>query len=89
MTILITTQCVGIAGLLVALIGLVCLFGMTLLDTNEAADKLRLARRTLEKWRVEGKGPAYRKHGDRVYYTDESLERWSERQTRHSTSDET
>ena len=58
-----------------------------LLDTKQAADRLRLARRTLEKWRVHGKGPEYRKHGDRVYYDERSLEKWSEAQTRRSTSD--
>ncbi len=60
---------------------------MTLLDTRQAAARLRLARRTLEKWRVEGRGPEYRKHGDRVYYTEQALEQWSQSQTRRSTSD--
>ncbi len=60
---------------------------MTLLDTTQAADKLRLARRTLEKWRVEGKGPEYRKHGALVYYEERALDKWSEDQTKRNTSD--
>ncbi len=58
-----------------------------LLDTGQAAEALRLAKRTLEKMRVEGRGPEYRKHGDRVFYDEKALERWSEAQTRRSTSE--
>lgn len=60
---------------------------MTLLDTRQAADRLLLARRTLEKWRCIGKGPEYRKHGDRVYYDERELERWSDSQRRNNTSE--
>lgn len=57
------------------------------LDTDETARRLRLSPRTLEKWRVRGEGPEYRKHGKRVYYDEGALERWSDGQRRTSTSD--
>jgi hypothetical protein len=43
---------------------------------------------TLEKWRVQGGGPPYRKHGRYVRYHLEDLIAWSEAQKRRSTSDE-
>ena len=58
-----------------------------LLDTRQAADALRLAKRTLEKWRVDGGGPEYRKHGDKVLYEEGALEAWSNARRRTSTSD--
>jgi hypothetical protein len=60
---------------------------MTLLDTKQAAKKLRLARRTLEKWRTEGRGPEYRKHGDLVFYEERDLEQWSDAQRRTPTAE--
>ena len=60
-----------------------------LLDTTQAAETLRLARRTLEKWRVEGRGPEFRRHGDRIFYDERELERWSDAQRRNSTSQDT
>ena len=38
------------------------------LNTVEAASWLRLTKSTLEKMRVQGRGPAYRKHGRYVRY---------------------
>ena len=43
--------------------------------------------KTLEKWRMEGRGPAYSKLGRRVMYTREGLLEWAQRQLRTSTSD--
>ena len=58
------------------------------LTTKEAAAWLGLAPDTLEKWRVKGGGPPYRKHGRYVRYHLEDLVAWSEARRRRSTSDE-
>lgn len=51
-----------------------------LLTTHEAADYLRLSARTLERYRVDGTGPAYSKAGPglraKVLYRIEDLEVW-------------
>ena len=57
------------------------------LTTKEAAVWLGLTPNTLEKWRVHGGGPAYRKHGRYVRYQMEDLIAWSEANKRSSTSD--
>ncbi len=57
------------------------------LRTPEAARFLGLSARTLEKHRVYGTGPTYRKLGGRVVYAPEDLQAWAERGTRASTSD--
>ena len=46
------------------------------LDTEEAAGVLKLSRRTLEKWRYERRGPAYRRMGRTVRYDEEELRAW-------------
>jgi excisionase family DNA binding protein len=58
------------------------------LTTKEAAAWLGLTRNTLEKWRVQGGGPPYRKHGRYVRYHLDDLVEWSEASKRRSTSDE-
>jgi excisionase family DNA binding protein len=58
------------------------------LTTKEAAAWLRLTPNTLEKWRVQGGGPHYRKHGRYVLYDLEDLVAWSKANKRGSTSDE-
>ena len=45
-------------------------------DEDGTADFLGLPPRTLERYRTTGVGPAYRKHGRRVYWS-ESRRRWS------------
>lgn len=57
-----------------------------LFSVVEAANFLRLKRSTLDHYRCEGRGPIYRKHGARVFYTRASLMAWSERQMFSSTS---
>jgi excisionase family DNA binding protein len=57
------------------------------LTTKEAAAWLGLNPNTLEKWRVHGGGPVYRKHGRYVRYHLEELIAWSEANRRRSTSD--
>ena len=56
-------------------------------DTPQAADLLGISRRTLERWRIEGKGPVYRKFGKRAMYAEPDLLEWSEAQRRTSTTD--
>ncbi len=58
------------------------------LNTKEAAAYLGLKPNTLEKMRVYGGGPEYRKHGRYVRYHIDDLNAWSELRKRSSTSDE-
>ena len=56
-------------------------------DTESAAKQLgKLSPRTLEKWRITGEGPAFRKFGRRVVYAERDLEKWAESQRHNSTS---
>lgn len=57
------------------------------LTSREAAAFLRLSPRTLEKQRVIGGGPRYRKFGRRVLYALDDLEAWSNARTVEMTSD--
>lgn len=57
-----------------------------LLDTAEAAKRLKLSSSMLEKLRVYGGGPAYLKLGRSVRYRVEDLSRWLEDRVRCSTS---
>jgi excisionase family DNA binding protein len=56
------------------------------LSVAEAAQYLRLKRRTLDNLRWAGGGPKYRKHGGRVLYRRDELEAWSEAREYRSTS---
>ncbi|MES5482649.1 helix-turn-helix domain-containing protein [Bradyrhizobium sp. INPA03-11B] len=58
------------------------------LNTTEAAAWLRLTKNTLEKMRVQGTGPNYRKHGRYVRYDIEDLVDYSKASKRKSTSDD-
>jgi Helix-turn-helix domain len=57
------------------------------LRTPEAARFLSLSPRTLEKHRIFGTGPVYRKIGGRVLYAVADLNAWVDLGTRTSTSD--
>lgn len=57
------------------------------LTNEEAAAFLRLSPRTLEKHRVLGGGPRFRKFGRRVLYAIEDLERWADARAYEMTSD--
>ncbi len=57
------------------------------LTNHEAADFLALSPRTLEKQRVVGGGPRFRKFGRRVVYAVADLEAWAEARGCDSTSD--
>ena len=57
------------------------------LTNNEAAEFLRLSPRTLEKQRVIGGGPRFRKFGRRVMYAVVDLETWADARSFEMTSD--
>lgn len=57
-----------------------------LITVKEAARLLRLSASTLNQYRCDGRGPVYRKHGGRVFYSKRSLLRWSQRHRYLSTS---
>ena len=57
------------------------------LTTTEAATLLRLSPRTLEKARVIGGGPRFRKFGRRVLYAASDLEVWANARSFEMTSD--
>ncbi len=61
---------------------------ITLLDTNQAALRLGLARATLAKYRVVGGGPPFVKLGAKVLYPEPDLAAWLAAKPRQfSTSD--
>ncbi|MGJ7504048.1 MULTISPECIES: helix-turn-helix transcriptional regulator [unclassified Variovorax] len=57
------------------------------LTTDEAGAFLRLSPRTLEKHRVLGGGPRFRKFGARVVYAVEDLRAWANSRAYEMTSD--
>lgn len=57
------------------------------LNTEQAAHYVGLSHRTLEKMRVTGKGPRFRKHGRHVRYHIDALDIWSAASEHASTSD--
>lgn len=57
------------------------------LTNDEAAAFLRLSPRTLEKQRVIGGGPRFRKFGRRVMYAVADLETWADARSFEATSD--
>lgn len=57
------------------------------LTNEEAAKFLRLSPRTLEKQRVLGGGPRFRKFGRRVLYAMADLEAWADARAFEMTSD--
>ena len=56
------------------------------LRTPDAARRVGLSPRTLEKHRCYGTGPSYRKLGGRVVYAIDELDAWVELGRRSSTS---
>lgn len=58
-----------------------------LLTPHEAAEFLKLSWITLSHYRSQGRGPVYRKHGWRVFYTKADLVDWSEGQRWASTGE--
>lgn len=58
-----------------------------ILNTREAAAYTRLARPTLERFRLTGEGPRYAKLGGAVRYRRRDLDAWLESRLVTSTSD--
>ena len=54
-------------------------------NTVKAADYLGLMPQTLEKMRMRGEGPPYRKHGRAVRYTREEIDAWSQTRSQIAT----
>ena len=55
-------------------------------DTPTAAAYLKISPRTLERWRIEGKGPIYSKLGSRVIYAHSDLVEFQKQNIHTSTS---
>ncbi len=58
-----------------------------LLSTNDAAELLGLAPKTLRNWRVRGFGPPFLRLGSRVKYRESDLQRFLEDNQFSSTSE--
>ena len=56
------------------------------LNQTELAERWNISKRTLERWRWIGEGPAYLKIGGRVVYRLEDIERYEAENLRASTS---
>ncbi|NGO53009.1 helix-turn-helix transcriptional regulator [Allomesorhizobium camelthorni] len=61
--------------------------GSPFLNTAQAAFYIGLSQRTLEKMRLTGGGPKYRKHGRYVRYHIDELDDWSKGSSQDSTSE--
>lgn len=61
--------------------------GSPFLNTAQAAHYLGLSRKTLEKLRVVGGGPRFRRHRAHVVYHIKDLDLWSEQQSHRTTHD--
>lgn len=57
-----------------------------LLNTAEAAERLGIKKNTLEIWRLQGKGPVYRKIGKLVRYVENDVATFIDAAARTSTS---
>ena len=62
--------------------------GIEFMGTREAAALLGLSPRTLDRYRVTGKGPEFHKFGSRVRYLRADVEAWAAARRRSSTSDD-
>lgn len=60
--------------------------GSPFLNTAQAAFYIGLSQRTLEKMRLTGGGPKYRKHGRYVRYHIDELDDWSKGCSQNTTS---
>jgi excisionase family DNA binding protein len=56
-------------------------------DEDEAARRLKVSKRKMQRWRENGGGPAYYKFGQAVRYTPADLMTFAAAQRRHSTSE--
>ena len=58
-----------------------------LLSTPEAAEYMKVARQTLAIWRLNGKGPTFKKIGSKVYYELAALDLFLSKRTFKSTAE--
>jgi predicted site-specific integrase-resolvase len=49
------------------------------LSETEEAQRLKVSKRTLQRWRKEGKGPPYHRAGVRVLYDPTATDQWPAR----------
>lgn len=61
---------------------------MKILTNVETAELLGLKPNTLERWRLQGRGPTFRKLGRAVRYVEADVLAWLDAQSRRSTSQE-
>jgi predicted site-specific integrase-resolvase len=57
------------------------------ISEERAAQSLGLSARTLQRWRVEGRGPRFVKLGKRVAYTEQALRDYVDKNQHGSTSE--
>ncbi|GLS32440.1 Helix-turn-helix domain-containing protein [Mesorhizobium albiziae] len=62
--------------------------GSPFLNTAQAAFYIGLSQRTLEKMRLTGGGPKFRKHGRYVRYHIDELDDWSKGRSQDSTPED-
>ena len=60
----------------------------TFLSETQLADLLKVSKRSIQRWRVEGRGPRFRRHGSAVRYALSDALAWSEANAAHSTSEQ-
>lgn len=60
----------------------------SLITADTLADRLGTKRRTVDEWRITGKGPKFIRVGRSVRYRPEAVEAWLLSQERKSTSEE-
>jgi predicted site-specific integrase-resolvase len=59
---------------------------LKVLTNSQTAELIGVRPNTLEIWRIQGKGPVYRKVGRLVRYVEVDVVEWLRAQTRASTS---
>ena len=58
-----------------------------LLTQKRLSDLIDVSERTLERWRIQGSGPAFCRAGRKILYRSEDVEQWLLANRRTSTSD--
>lgn len=61
--------------------------GGVYLTETETAAFLKISRRTLQRWRIEGTGPKFHRFGGLVRYASATLDGWANKRLFSSTSE--
>ena len=61
----------------------------SLITPDTLADRLGVQRRTIDEWRITGRGPKYIRIGKAVRYRPAAVDEWLLEQERRSTAEET